>query len=109
MANMALDICETHGLAYLFGGTGTNALNAKVEDIADPIRVARAQTGTLAVRGFAETLHKAKSWKHERRVVARIEGTPLGLDIRYVVTALGAPSPEDIYARLYCARARPKT
>ena len=27
----------------------------------------------------------------------------MGLDIRYVVTSLEAPSPEDIYARLYCA------
>ena len=26
------------------------------------------------------------------------------MDIRYVVTSLEAPSPEDIYAKLYCAR-----
>ena len=63
-----------------------------------------ALTSAPAVRGFAETRHAAKSWKLERRVVARIEATPLGLDIRYVVTSLQAPSPEDIYARLYCAR-----
>ena len=69
-----------------------------------PIRVERAQTGALAVRGFAETRHAAKSWKRQRRVVARIEATPLGLDIRYVVTSLETPSPEDIYATLYCAR-----
>jgi hypothetical protein len=35
------------------------------------------------VRGFAETTHAAKSWKRQRRVVARIEATRLGLDIRY--------------------------
>jgi len=56
------------------------------------------------VRGFAETRYAARSWKTQRRVVARIEATPLGLDIRYVVTSLQTPSPEDIYARLYCAR-----
>jgi hypothetical protein len=99
-----MDFCEKHGLDYLFGVTGTKALAAKVEDIADPIRVRRAETGAAAVRGFAETLHAAKSWKRQRRVVARIEATPLGLDIRYVVTSLEAPSPEHIYARLYCAR-----
>src|SRR5487761_2212479 len=70
-----MDFCEKHGLDYLFGVTGTPALAAKVEHIADPIRVERAQTGALAVRGFAETRHAAKSWKHERRVVARIEAT----------------------------------
>jgi hypothetical protein len=99
-----MDFCEKHGLDYLFGVTGTTALAAKVEPIADPIRVERAQTGALAVRGFAATPHAAKSWNRQRRVVARIEATPLGLDIRYVVTSLEAASPEDIYARLYCAR-----
>jgi len=42
--------------------------------------------------------------ERERRVVARIEATPQGLDIRYVVTSLEAPTPETIYATLYCAR-----
>jgi hypothetical protein len=88
-----MDLCEKHGLDYLFGVTGTKALAAKVEDFADPIRVERA-----------ETRHAAKSWKQQRRVVARIEATPLGLDIRYVVTSLQTPSPEHIYAKLYCAR-----
>ena len=99
-----MDFCEKHGLDYLFGVTGTPALAAKIEDVVDPIRVQRAETDAAAVRGFAETLHAAKSWKKQRRVVARIEATPLGLDIRYVVTSLQAPSPEDIYATLYCAR-----
>jgi hypothetical protein len=56
------------------------------------------------VRGFAQSRYQAKSWKAPRRVVARIEATPLGLDIRYVVTSLEMESPKDIYARLYCAR-----
>jgi hypothetical protein len=99
-----MDFCEKHGLDYLFGVTGTKALAAKVEDVADPIRVERAQAGAAAVRGFAETRHAAKSWKKQRRVVARIEATSLGLDIRYVVTSLQDPSAEDIYAKLYCAR-----
>jgi hypothetical protein len=34
------------------------------------------------LRGYAETRHKAKSWDRERRAVARIEATKLGLDIR---------------------------
>jgi hypothetical protein len=99
-----MDFCEKHSLDYLFGVTGTKALAAKIEDVVDPIRVERARTSAAAVRGFAETPHKAKSWKHERRVVARIEATPMGLDIRYVVTSLQAASPEEVYATLYCAR-----
>ena len=99
-----MDFCDRRGLDYLFGVTGTKALAAKIEDVVDPIRVQFAQGDGRPVRGFAEARHGAKSWKKERRVVARIEATHLGLDIRYVVTSLAAPSPEDIYARLYCAR-----
>jgi Transposase DDE domain group 1 len=86
------------------GGVALLALAAKVEHIADPIRVQRTETASAAVRGFAETRHGAKSWKCERRVVARIEVTPMGLDIRWVVTSLETSSPEEVYAALYCAR-----
>jgi hypothetical protein len=37
-------------------------------------------------------------------VAARIEATPLGLDIRYVVTSIKTGAPEWLYAELYCAR-----
>ena len=99
-----MDWCEKHGVDYLFGVTGAPALHAAVEHAADPIRVERAETGAAAVRGFAETRYAARSWKCERRVVARIEATPLGLDIRYVVTSLETASPQEVYATLYCAR-----
>ena len=42
------------------------------------------------VRGYTETRHAAGSWDRERRVLARIEVTELGLDTRYVVTGLGS-------------------
>ena len=51
-----------------------------------------------------ETRHKAKSWSRERRAVARIEATPLGLDTRFVVTNVEYGAAEWIYAALYCAR-----
>ncbi|MFX5914907.1 transposase, partial [Acinetobacter baumannii] len=70
----------------------------------DHIRVVRAIDNEDAVRGFAETRHAAKSWRQERRVVARIEATRLGLDIRYVVTNITTGTPEWLYADLYCAR-----
>ena len=47
---------------------------------------------------------QAKSRDHERRTVARIEATKLGLDIRFVVTSLNVGSAEWIYDSLHCAR-----
>ena len=58
-----MDWCEANGVDYVFGLTGTKALAAKVEAVADDIRVERAIEDKDAVRGFAETTHAAKSWK----------------------------------------------
>ena len=79
-------------------------MSAKVEVNADAVRTERALSNKPAVRGYAETRHKAKSWNRERRAVARIEATTLGLDIRFVVTNLRFGSAEWLYDSLYCAR-----
>ena len=100
----AMDFCEQNGLSYLFGLAGTRPLTAKVQNMADAVRTHRAVEDCEVVRGFAETTHRAKSWSCERRAVARIEATRLGLDIRFVVTNLTGTSPRVIYESLYCAR-----
>ena len=61
-------------------------LSKKVDEVADDIRTRRAIENLAVLRGYTETRYKAKSWDHERRTVARIEATMLGLDIRFVVT-----------------------
>ena len=59
---------------------------------------------TSSTRCYAETRHRAKSWDRERRAIARIEATRLGLDIRFVITNLAHWSAEWLYDSLYCAR-----
>ena len=46
------------------------------------VRVRRVITQAHVVRDYAETHYAAKSWPHLRRVVARFEATPKGLDTR---------------------------
>jgi len=99
-----MDWCENNGVEYVFGLTGTRPLSRKVDDKADAVRTQRALDDRDAVRGYAETRHQAGSWKRERRAVARIEATRLGLDIRFVVTNIQHGSPERIYDDFYCAR-----
>ena len=96
--------CEQNGVSYIFGLAGTTPLTAKVQDLAEAVSTQRAVEDREVVRGFAETKHRAKSWSCERRVVARIEATRLGLDIRFVVTTLTGTSPRILYESLYCAR-----
>ncbi|WP_224741340.1 IS1380 family transposase [Bradyrhizobium sp. 2S1] len=100
----AMAWCETNGIDYIFGLSGTKPLARKLDEAADDIRTRRAIENLPVLRGYTETRHKAKSWDRERRTVARIEATMLGLDIRFVVTSLDVGSAEWIYDSLYCAR-----
>ena len=96
--------CEAHGLDYIFGLSGNAVLDRLMEPFADDVRVCRAEAQAAAVRRYSETRYGAKSWKCERRVVARIEATTKGLDIRYVVTNLPKGTAEWLYDKVYCAR-----
>ena len=100
----AMAWCEEHGVDYVFGLPGTKPLSKKVDETADAVRTERAVDDKDVVRGYAETRHRAKSWDRERRAIARIEATRLGLDIRFVVTNLADGSAQWLYDSLYCAR-----
>jgi len=96
--------CEKSGIDHVFGLAGTKPLARKIDEVSDAVRTERAVDNKAVVRGYAETRHAAGSWHCERRVVARIEATEQGLDIRFVVTSLRIGSAEWIYDSLYCAR-----
>jgi hypothetical protein len=70
----------------------------------DAERLRRAEAQANAVRRHTEVRYGAKHWRCQLRVAARIEATPKGLDIRYVVTNLVGGSAEWLYETLYCAR-----
>ena len=99
----AMTWCEENDVDYVFGLPGTKPLSKKVDETADAVRTERAVGDKDIVRGYAETRHKAGSWHKERRAVARIEATRLGLDVRFVVTNLDG-SADWLYETLYCAR-----
>jgi hypothetical protein len=100
----AMDWCEkTPGIDYIFGFAGNDTLDDLTRDAADAIATGRALSGQQKRRGFKAFRYGAKAWKKERRFVARIEATPKGLDIRYVVTSLKAGA-KHLYEVVYCAR-----
>lgn len=100
----AMAWCEDNGVEYVFGLSGTKPLSKKVDETADAVRTERAVRDRDVVRDYAETRHRANSWDRERRAIARIEATRLGLDIRFIVTNLAYGAPEWLYDSLYCAR-----
>jgi len=94
---------ETPGIDYIFGLSGNAVLDTLTRPAADALCVARATGAAPVLRRFAELSYGAKSWKKQRHVVARLEATPLGLDIRYVVTSLRG-IPQHLYETVYCGR-----
>ncbi|TIU83173.1 MAG: IS1380 family transposase, partial [Mesorhizobium sp.] len=96
--------CENNALDYLFGLPGNKVLQRLVDEVADDIRTRRALEQKPVLRGYAEIRYKAKSWKTQRRVCARIEATTRGLDTRFVVTNLDKGSAAHVYDVIYCAR-----
>jgi hypothetical protein len=99
----AMDWCEANGVDYLFGLAGNDALARQVHAAADDLCVRRAEAGADKLRTWCQLSYAAKSWQRERRVIARLEASTRGLDVRYVVTSLTDP-PRPLYERRYCAR-----
>ena len=98
-----MDLLEGMGCSYILGLPG----NARLKDIAHPwcedVATRRAIGGKGKVRRFQTTFWAAKSWSRERRVIARVEATALGADVRFVVTNLEGRS-KHLYEKVYCAR-----
>jgi len=99
-----MDFCDEQSIDFVFGLAGNDVLRRLVEPDADDVRVRRAEAGAAVIRRYTETRYGAKSWHADRRVVARIEATTQGLDIRYVVTSFTHGSTEWLYDSVYCAR-----
>ena len=101
-------LCEAEGrVDFLFGLPMNAALRRDpvIAATADACAVLRAEAGLPVHRTHCETSYAAKSWGGvERRVIARIEATTLGLDIRAIVTSLNGSTPERLYEFDYCAR-----
>ena len=100
----AMEWCESHGVDYIFGFGGGNAvLSAMVRETADALCVEHAAKGKEKLRRFKKLRYGAKSWGCERALVARLEVSAKGLDIRYIVTSLKGGA-KHLYETVYCAR-----
>jgi hypothetical protein len=100
----AMDWCEKHDVHYIFGLSTNAVLAAQVFAKTDDVCVRRAIANLDVVRNYTETQYGAKSWSQLRRVVARIEATRKGLDVRYVVTNITYGTAEWLYDSIYCPR-----
>ena len=99
----AVEWCEEQGVDYIFGFAVNAVLKTMTQEAADALCVERATSSAAKLRTFAILSYRAKGWNKERRMVARIEATRRGLDIRYVVTSLKGTA-KHLYETVYCGR-----
>jgi hypothetical protein len=90
-------------IGYIFGLAGNTVLLHRVSDLAEDAAMGRISGEGDKVRRYGDFLYAAKSWKVERRVVARVAAGPQGADSRFIVTNLRG-LPKALYEKVYCAR-----
>ena len=93
---------EEHHVSYVIGLITNNRLRKKVEHLTAQAQQAFERTGCKQ-RSFTSFGYKADSWKRSRRVVAKVEWLPKGLNQRFVVTNLRS-SPRTVYDEVYVLR-----
>ena len=100
----AMDWCDDNGVKYIFGLGPNKTLAKQIFAKLHKVCIRRAVGQLDKVRGFATTRYAAKSWSRPRRVLARIEATKKGADVRYIVTNLTKGTAQRLYESIYCAR-----
>jgi hypothetical protein len=100
----AMAWCERHRVGYIFGLGGNTVLLRHVAVEAEQAALGRLDNAAAQkARRHTEFRYAAKSWKTERRVIARIEASAQGVDSRFIVTNLTG-LPKSLYEKVYCAR-----
>jgi len=95
----AMDWLEQNRVGYIFGLATNAVLRARVADLAEDAALVRLDGSDDKVRRFAAFTYAAKSWKHQRHVVARVEASAQGTDSRFIVTNLKG-TPRALYEKL---------
>ena len=99
----AMAWCERKRIGYIFGLAGNSVLLGQVSPLAEDAALGRLAGEGDKVRRYDDFRYAAKSWKVERRVIARVEAGPQGADSRFIVTNLPG-LPKALYEKVYCAR-----
>ena len=90
------DFCEQEGLDYDIGLSRNPRLERAVEPLLEQTRRQFEQSGQKQ-RQFGQFLYQAKTWKHPRRVVAKVEVNEVGINRRFVLTNRSDLSPQQLY------------
>jgi len=101
-----MDMLEGFECDYILGLPGNKRLAALSRPWCDDAATRRV-SGKIRekIRRFCQISYGAKSWSRTRKVIARVEATGRGTDVRFIVTSLTGRG-KHLYENIYCARGK---
>ena len=84
------------GVDYLLGLGGNAPLYKVVESLKEDV-LREYERDKKPIQRFASFSHRVKTWDKTREVVSKVEHTPDGINIRFVVSSMKAEDPERLY------------
>jgi Transposase DDE domain group 1 len=107
-------LAQRRGIDFVFGLAGNAVLLRQAAPILQEARTLHQQRTALArahgarppvsSRLYEEFPYAAASWGQPWRVILKAEVMAIGDNPRFVVTSMEAPTPQQVYEVLYCAR-----
>ena len=97
------DWCERHDVGYIVG-LGRNPVLEREAAVACEVARDGFEATRAKSRSFDDFKYAARTWRRRRRVIARIEHTAMGRNLRFIVTNLEREADE-LYDQVYCQRA----
>ncbi len=88
---------------FVTGLSGNQKLNALAKVTIESAQRAFEANGTAQKR-YTSFQYQAKSWGHPQRVIAKVEVTEKGTNVRYIVTDMQQYRASHVYETGFCAR-----
>ena len=88
---------------FITGLTGNQTLNKMVQTTKQAAEKRFTQRGK-PVKLYHSFLYQAGSWEHPQRVVAKVEVSSMGTNLRFITSSLRNIKAKELYEKGYCAR-----
>ena len=99
----ALALLEAMRCDYIIGFAINSKLLGDRGALARPLRHAALEDEADGAPLPSTALIEAREWSRSRKLVARVEATPMGTDVRFIVTNLEGRG-KTLYEKVFCAR-----
>jgi len=106
--------CDEAGVYFVLGQGSNPVLKEKAAPLLETAQALFEQQQqqqqeeevSQTIRLFTQFSYQADSWERPLRVVAKVEVSPEGKNLRFVVTNLQSSPPSFVYSVAYCGRGR---